>query len=59
MSDQMEVPVQSRETRAAFWRGFETAVQACALIVEHRQQKTGREVVSAMRDLIKTHIPHA
>lgn len=57
MSDQM-VPVQSRETRAAYWRGFETAIEACILVIEHRQQRTGREMISAMRDLIITNVPH-
>ena len=59
MNDEQNLPVMTRETRAAFYRGMEVAINACVLIVEHRQQKTSRDIVAAMRDLIVKNVPRA
>jgi hypothetical protein len=57
MSEQMTVPPKSREIRAEFWRGFETAVEACILIVKGRTHRTGLE--EAMRNLYRRNVPRA
>lgn len=53
------VAPMSRETRAAFWRGYEVAIEACILIITKRHQQTGREMVQQMRDLMISEVPRA
>lgn len=59
--DPMTVPPQSRETIAAFHRGYEVAITACILVVQNMPpgERTAREVIARMRDLIIQPVPRA